>query len=190
MRSDPAENSRKLYVIASGQAGYFTAKQAEVAGYNTRLQHFHRQRGNWDHIERGIFRLRNFPESRWEDMVRWSLWSRDRKGNVRAVVSFETAAMVHELADYLPAKTHLIVPPNFHKVKVEGCILHRAIMPSGDILQQDGFLITTPFRTLQDLMRAGDRDQLPIAINQADRRGLISRSQKDTLWSVIKTGPR
>jgi len=180
MRSDPSENSRKLYAIASGQAGYFTAKQAEEAGYNTRLQHFHRQRGNWEHIERGIFRLRNFPQSRREDLVRWSLWSRDRNGNIRAVVSYETAAMVHELADYLPAKTHLIVPPNFHKVKVEGCILHRETLRPEDVEEGEGFRLTTPFRTLQDLYRAGDRDQLVLAVDEAARRGLITRAQKDS----------
>ena len=184
MRADPSENNRKLYSYASEQAGYFTAHQAEEAGYNTRLQHFHRQRGNWDHIERGIFRLHNFPRSRWEDLVRWSLWSRDRKGRVRAIVSHETAAMVHEMADYLPAKTHLIVPPNFHKVKVNGCILHRAIIAARDVLHQDGFLVTTPYRTLQDLMRAGDRDQLRLAVTQATQRGLITITQRESLGSL------
>ena len=181
MRSDPSENSRRLYSIASAQAGYFTSKQAEEAGYNTRLQHFHHHRRNWDHIESGIFRLRNFPHSQWEDLVRWSLWSRDKKGQIRAVVSHETAATVHELADYLPAKTHLTVPPNFHKVKVKGCILHRAIIDKKDALQHAGFLVTTPYRTLQDLMRAGDRDQLRQAVDEAARRGLITLAQKKKL---------
>ncbi len=185
MRSDPSENNRKLYVIASEQAGYFTPPQAKAAGYNDRLQHYHRQRGNWEHIERGIFRLRNFPPSRWEDLVRWSLWSRDRKGEIRAVVSYETAAMVHELADYLPAKTHLTVPSNFHKVKVEGCILHRAIIDKSDILEHGGFLVTTPLRTLQDLMRSGDRDQLPLAVEQATQRGQITLAEWQLLDSSL-----
>jgi len=184
MRSDPIENSRRLYEIASGQAGYFTAGQAKVAGYGDRLQHFHRQRGNWIHIQHGIFRLLNFPESRWEDLVRWSLWSRDRKGEIRAVVSHETAAMVHELADYLPAKTHLTVPPRFHKVKVEGCILHRENLDKKHTLQQSGFLLTTPLRTLQDLLRSGDRHQLRLAIEQATQRGLITLAERQSLGTV------
>ena len=184
MRSDPSENSRRLYSIASAQAGYFTSKQAEEAGYNTRLQHFHRHRRNWDHIEHGVFRLQNFPHSQWEDLARWSLWSRDRKGVIRAVVSHETAATVHELADYLPAKTHLTVPPKFHKVKVKGCILHRAIIDKKETLQQEGFLVTTPYRTLQDLARSGDRDQLRLAAEQASQRGLITLAQRQSLGTI------
>jgi len=181
MKSSSRESSRRLYDIASGQSGYFTSLQAKAAGYSHRLQHYHRQRGNWIHIEHGVFRLRHFPLSRWEELVRWSLWSRDRKGKFRAVVSHETAAMFHELADYLPAKTYLTVPSKFHKVKVEGCILRRGVIRKGDTEQQQGFRVTTPFRTLKDLIRAGDRDQIRLAIAQAAQRGLITLMQKKKL---------
>jgi predicted transcriptional regulator of viral defense system len=180
MRSDPSENYNRLFEIASGQEGYFTAKQAQSAGYYKRLQHYHRERGTWLPIDRGLFRLRNFPSSRWEDLVHWSLWSRDQKGNLQAAVSYESAAMVHELADYLPMKVHLTVPPGFRKRVPEGCILHRETLRPEEIAEGGGFRRTTPFRTLQDLYRAGDRDQLRLAVDEAARRGLITRTQKES----------
>lgn len=182
MRNDPSENYNRLFEIASSQAGYFTARQANSAGYYKRLQHYHRERGNWLMIERGIFRLRNFPESHWEDLVRWSLWSRNQKGEFQAVISHESAAMFHELADYLPMKVHLTVPSGFRKRIPEGCVLHRGTLQPEETESQEGFRVTTPFRTLQDLVRqAGERERLLQAMDEAARRGLITLVQKENL---------
>lgn len=79
MRRDPRDTERQLWDLASGQGGYFTASQALAIGYTYRQQHFHRQRGTWLAIDRGLFRLRVFPASEYEDLIRWSFWSRDQK---------------------------------------------------------------------------------------------------------------
>ena len=54
----PQENAQALYEIAAEQGGYFTAAQAREAGYAYSQQHYHCNRGNWQRVERGIFRLR------------------------------------------------------------------------------------------------------------------------------------
>jgi len=113
MRRDPQENARALYQIAAAQGGYFTAAQARRAGYAYSQQHFHLTRGNWVRIERGLFRLRDFPAGEREDLIRWSLWSRNQKGAPQAVVSHETALTIHELSDVMPDKIHLTVPRGF-----------------------------------------------------------------------------
>jgi len=60
VRRDPQENARALYQIAASQGGYFSAAQAREAGYTYRQQHFHRSRGHWLLVDRGIFRLWDF----------------------------------------------------------------------------------------------------------------------------------
>jgi hypothetical protein len=53
----PQQNAQALYEVAAEQGGYFTAAQAREAGYAYSQQHYHRSRGNWLPIDRGIFRL-------------------------------------------------------------------------------------------------------------------------------------
>jgi predicted transcriptional regulator of viral defense system len=186
MKANPSKNSNRLFAIAAGQGGYFTAQQALRAGYSKRLQHYHRARGHWLLIKHGLFRLRNFPHSRWEDLIRWSLWSRNQKGEPQAVVSHESAALFHELADYLPMKIHLTVPPGFRKQVPEGCVFYKArVSPRGTEMQQ-GFRITTPYRTLQDLAQAvGERERWAHAVEDAAKRGLITRAQEKSLRKAV-----
>ena len=69
MRRAPQENIQRLYPIAEVQGGYFTAAQARAAGYTYAQQHFHVTRGNWLRVNRGIFRLPNFPSHAHERSV-------------------------------------------------------------------------------------------------------------------------
>ena len=113
------ENNKrqKLFEVTSLQQGYFTAKQAVKAGYSYRMQSHYRQKGEWLEIDRGIFRLAQFPHSPDEDYVRWSLWSRGRDGQPQAVISHDSALGIHELSDIMPAKIHLTVPSGLRKNK-------------------------------------------------------------------------
>lgn len=163
-------------ILASEQGGYFTAAQALSVGYSYRQQHFHRQRGNWIQVDRGLFRLWNYPDSEHEDLIRWALWSRDRSGKIQAVVSHETALALHELSDVMPANIHMTIPRSFRKKTPQGLVLHRGVVPEFDIEHRQGFLVTTPARTLRD---AAESDLSPEHLNQAvfDAlvRGLVTR---------------
>ena len=55
MKRNPKDMERQIRTVAGEQAGYFTAAQAKAIGYEYPQQHFHRTRGNWDQVERGIF---------------------------------------------------------------------------------------------------------------------------------------
>ena len=185
MKFRPSEKDNRLFDTASRQGGYFTAQQARVAGYSKRLQHYHRERGHWLLVQHGLFRLRNFPQGRWEDLIRWSLWSRNQKGEPQAVVSYESAALFHELGDYLPVRIHLTVPPGFRKQVPAGCIFHKARLSERDIEAQQGFRVTTPYRTLRDLAQAaGEQERWAQAVEDAAKRGLITVAQKKNLKIV------
>jgi len=139
----PQENAQALCRIADAQSGYFTAAQARQAGYACRQPHFH--------VERGIFRLRDYPPGGREDLIRWSLWSHNQKGIPQAVVSHDTALTVHELSNVMPARVHLTVPPGFRKRLPPGCVLHTGSLAPDDIEARGGYRVTAPLRTLLDV---------------------------------------
>lgn len=182
MKRDPQDNARALYQIATAQGGYFTAAQARQAGYAYSQQHFHVERGNWLKIDRGLYRLRDFPPGEREDLIRWSLWSRDQKGHTQAVVSHDTALTVHELSDVMPAQVHLTVPPGFRKRVPAGCVLHKAVLTPEEVEAQDGFRVTTPLRTLCDVADSPlSQEHLTRGVRDALERGLLRGRYLETV---------
>lgn len=178
MRRDPGENEQKLMEVALVQGGYFTARQADRAGYYYRLQHFHRSRGNWLSMGRGIFRLKNFPASDREDLIRLSLWSMDRKGRPQAVVSHQTAISLHELGDISSRKIHLTVPPSFRKPVPDGCVLHRDRLTAMEYEEHQGYRVTTPLRSILDLERSPvESDHLLKIIKDALAKGAVTHTE-------------
>ncbi len=183
MKRDPQENARALYQVAAAQGGYFTAVQARRAGYAYSQQHFHVSRGNWLRIDRGLFRLRSFPSGEREDLIRWSLWSRNQKGVPQAVVSHDTALTVHEMSDVMPAQIHLTVPQRFRKKIPPGCVLHKSIVAPEDVESRSGYRVTTPLRTLLDVSDSPlSQEHLNKALRDALERGLVRRQ-------VVETAP-
>lgn len=188
MRKDPRETERALLAIASDQAGYFTASQACSVGYTYRQQHFHRERGNWLLIDHGLFRLRDYPHSRYEDLIRWVLWTRDRASHIQGVVSHETAISVYDLGDLLPAKIHLTVPPRFRKKSPgPGIVMHKAYLDRSEVTRWEGVSITSPLRTVMDLARIPlDPERLSAVVRDALQTGLILRRE---LLDALSTRP-
>ncbi|MCG2724689.1 MAG: hypothetical protein L6420_00300 [Elusimicrobia bacterium] len=168
------DRRKKLYIIASEQQGYFTAKQAITCGYSRRLQHYHKEKGHWNEIERGFFRFSDFPASLNEDLVRWSFWSRNRKDEIQGVISHDTALAFYELSDILPSKIHLTVPPLFRKKPAGGCVLHRKILQPKEIEQREGFLITKPLKTILDIAESDiGAEHLEKALRDAFSKGIM-----------------
>jgi predicted transcriptional regulator of viral defense system len=181
MQRDPQENAKKLYQVAAAQGGYFTSAQAGQAGYAYSQQHFHISRGNWLKIDRGLFRLRDFPPGEREDLIRWSLWSRNQKGEPQAVVSHDTALVVHTLSDVMPDRVHLIVPKGFRKRVPPGCVLHKANLAPESIESRIGYRVTTPLRTLLDVAESPlSQEHLDKAVRDALERGLVRRQLLET----------
>ncbi len=200
MRESRHTLASKLYAIAEEQGGYFTAAQAVESGYRYPQQVYQRRIGAWEQIDHGIFRLRHFPQSEHEDLVRWSLWSRNRYGEPQATISHDTAADLYGFGDVMPAKIHLTVPPGFRKRAPDACVLHIARLAPTDIVVRGGFQITTPLRTVIDL--AGSplaEDQFTKVLRDALRSGRVrrkhlldatlpeqARQRIDTALAVIK----
>ncbi len=181
MAQSHREASRQLFDIAEQQQGFFTTKQAKVAGFAENTHPYHVQAGNWIREHRGIYRLALFPAPDRPDLVLWSLWSRNRKEEVEGVYSHQTALSLYELSDLNPAKLHMTVPTNFRRSSdIPGIVvLHYRDLLKSEIQAGPGYKYTKPLRTILDLLEAGtvERTFIRQALRQAVDRGLITRQQ-------------
>ena len=172
---------RRLFEIAEGQQGFFTAKQAKAAGFAENTHPYHVQVGNWIREHRGIYRLALFPTAEHPDLVKWALWSKNRDEVMEGVYSHQTALSLYELSDLNPAKLHMTVPTHFRRNSEIPAILvlHHADLPDEDIQTAQGFKYTRPLRTILDLIEVDsvERAFLRQALRQALHRGLITRSE-------------
>lgn len=169
MPIDRRDLRRQLIALASAQGGYFTASQAKDVGYSYQAQAYHRKTGNWLQIDRGIYRLIEWPPSEHDDLIRWRLWS-----GGRAVVSHETALATHGIGEFEPSRIQLTVPPGFRKDD-DALIIHKAELPEADVEDSAGFRITTVARSLIDVASlAPDEAQLARAIADALSQGKLT----------------
>jgi predicted transcriptional regulator of viral defense system len=167
--ADRRDLRRRLFKVASEQAGYFTAAQAKGIGYSYQAQAHHVAAGNWMRIDRALFRLVEWLPDVHDDLVRWSLWSRGQ-----GVVSHETALAVHGIGEFESARVHLTVPPGFN-LRDDVVVLHREELSDVEIEIRTGFRVTTPTRSLIDIAAtAPDEEQLARAVGEAMQRGLVS----------------
>jgi predicted transcriptional regulator of viral defense system len=188
MTASSRATARSLFTKALEQGGYFTAKQAREAGYDYPHLDYHVSTGNFERVEHGLYRLTSLPPGEQDDLVRLTLWSRNRQDEPQAVVSHESALVLHDLSELLPTAVHLTVPPTFRKDPPAGCILHKARLVPKDIEERAGFRVTVPLRTLLDVAVSGvPEEQLQKAVADALARGLVRRKQ---LLEAAQKSPR
>lgn len=172
MPQDRRDLRRRLFALASGQGGYFTAAQARSTGYSYQAQAHHVAAGNWLRIDRGIFRLAEWIPEVHDDLVRWTLWS-----GGRAIVSHESALAVHGVGELESPRVHLTVPSGF-RMRDDAVSLHKSDLPEDDVEERNGFRVTTILRSLIDVAaNSADDDQLGRAIAQAREGGRFTLRQ-------------
>ncbi|MCP3937198.1 MAG: hypothetical protein GY708_17735, partial [Actinomycetia bacterium] len=128
--------------------------------------------GNWARVDRGIFKIPEWPSSVNDSLVRWVLWSKHR-----AVVSHDSAAAAHGLGVLNPAKVHLTVPPGF-RMDDPAVVLHRRELPDSDVTLLDGAAITTTVRTVLDVIESQfDEELIASVVDDAVDTGAVSVRQ-------------
>jgi predicted transcriptional regulator of viral defense system len=167
----------RLYLLASGQQGCFTASQASSLGYSQPNQAYHLKSGDWQRLARGIYRLTHYPYPKNSDLVVTHLWALDTKDEPTGVFSHETALQIYELSDWTGYGLHLTVPPNFRRRSRPPyrLTLHKAILTPDEVKLRNCYLVTTPLKTILDLLLQGLVEQrfLKQSMIQALDRGLI-----------------
>ena len=174
------KNHAKLFEIANGQAGIFSAKQAVSAGFDRRNHHYYLREGQWEREHRGIYRLVHFPRDPSQQYVVWSLWSCNREEKPQGVYSHDTALDIYDLTDLNPSDLHMTVPHRFTKhSKIPSVIvLHKNKLNHKDWRDMGSYRVTTPIRTLYDIVTSGHLSEEFIlqAIEEGMSRGLYPKS--------------
>lgn len=188
MKQTPENN---LFEIASSQQGYFTSAQAVEAGYEDSNHVYHVKQGHWIREIRGVYRLVKFPESSEAQYVLWSLWSRDRKGHIQGIYSHETALSIYDISDVMPSKLHMTVPKKFRRsTKIpQILVLHKADLSKNDFVQKQGYRVTSPFRTVLDIIADETLEENIIqqAVNQFRAKGMILKKE---IYQIIEQHPK
>ncbi|MCP3860354.1 MAG: hypothetical protein GY704_11935 [Phycisphaeraceae bacterium] len=185
MSGDRQALRQALYRLAAGQAGFFTAAQALDLGYSYQAQKYHVDHGNWSRVDRGIFRIPEWPSSFNDSFVRWVLWSKHR-----AVVSHDSAAAAHGLGVLNPAKVHLTVPPGF-RMDDRAVVLHPRELPDSDVTLLDGAAITTVVRTVLDVIESQfDEELIASVVDDAVDTGAVSVRQLERRLDELNDGAR
>lgn len=187
MARSARQSAQALATLAHEQGGYFTAKQAKEVGYGYRHLDYHETAGNFERVEHGLYRIPTIPLDEHDDYIRLSLWSRNQKDEPQAVVSHQTALILHDLSDLLPREIHMTVPPKFRKLAPKGVILHKATLEDAEIEDRGGYRVTSPTRTLLDVAAIGvSSEQLAHSLHDALTQGIVTLK---TLKAALKTAP-
>ena len=161
-----------LYRLAENQAGYFTAEQAHQAGFSWERLSAYTASSRFIRVQRGIYRLVQFPGSAYEDLfVAWL------RAGPNSVISHESALYLYKLSDVLPGEVHVIMPRTGSRRR-RGIRLHTNRLLPIDVTRREGLPVTTPARTIIDLAASGlAEEQNRQAVFEALRQGLVGKDE-------------
>jgi hypothetical protein len=182
-----------LFKTASAQGGYFTAFQAEEAGFSPQNHPYHVRTGNWIKEFRGIYRLAKYPLQQDTQYSLLNVWSMNRKGVPQGVFSHETALTLYELSDLQSDKIHMTVPRGYrrHGKIPEVLVLHHSSIHPDEYETRDGYLVTKPKRIVIDLIRSQSvsPEFIRQAVARALEKGTLLHSEFRTLKEMKRIGP-
>lgn len=163
--------------------GFFTSRHARASGYSVQNQSYHVKQGNWEKYGWGIFRYKYYPHLPDDraDLIVATLWSCDRFGIPKGVISHDTALPIHKLSTWSGHGIHMTVPKNFRRRS--RCIypvrLHYNELQESDLEDLGSFRVTTPLRTIIDLLFSTHVESIHVvdAVSDAIRQKLITPRQ-------------
>jgi predicted transcriptional regulator of viral defense system len=173
---------QRLFELAAGQAGYFTAAQARELGYTARSLVHHVSAGHVERMSRGFYRLVGVPASSHEDVVAAWLRFASRGG----VVSHDTALALYELAPSRSHEIHLTLPRERRPRTAQttaAVSVHTTTVPlrREEVTSRFGVQVTSPARTIADVAEIGsDPSVILEATSRARATGLVSAKELHT----------
>jgi predicted transcriptional regulator of viral defense system len=178
-RSTRADKLPRLFELAAGQAGHFTAAQARELGYSARSLLHHVAAGHFERVSRGFYRLIGVPAGPHDDVV--AAWLRFAPH--RAVVSHDTALTLYDLAPSRSYAIHLTLPRE-HRPRnsraATGVEFHTTTVPlqRDEVATRFGVEITSPARTITDVADIGIDPSVVIeATTRALAIGLVTSGE-------------
>lgn len=169
---------------AAPSDGYFTRTDARAAGASDTIFDALLAEHKIEPVASNIYRLVHFPRSDQEELV--TLWLQtDRQG----VVSHDSALLLHELSDILPARRHVTVPPGWDqgdRILDPDIDLHSGEVAEHEVRWIGPVPYTAPLRTVRDCI---DEHLSPDLLEQAIEQGLRRRLFRiDDLPPPVRAG--
>lgn len=185
----PGRNLRTLYDIAEDNYGFVTVDDARRVGIRPQRLAEMARRGALRREGRALYRLDPFPTHEFDSYRKASLWPYPIEG----VLSHETALDLYELSDVNPAKVHLTVPSGYRIRRREVPALyfvHHDDLDERDVTRHEGLPIVTPAKAIRQCHQAHlRRDLLRQALEDARRRGLVTRTEYSGLMRELEFDP-
>src|ERR1700730_6236810 len=156
-----------LEAEAYQQSGYFDAGQARAHGVSRQLLDHHVNRGRFERIRRGLYRVQGFPTAEHDDMR--EAWM--AVGGADALLSHDSALALLDLSDNIPDAIHLLVPRRHRGLRRPPGVIVHPHPDNEDIptVWRDGLPLTAPARTLLDVADRLHPAQLSMAVSQRVR---------------------
>jgi len=195
--------------IAADQWGLLTTAQAVAAGVTRMMLSRMVERGELERVMQGVYAT---PAATGGELTqRRAAWLsldpatpahvRLEKPEDSGVLSHASAAAMHNIGDILEPQTEVTLPTRY-RARRDELRTHRAVLEPHEVILVDGLPVTTPARTVADLLLAGhDQDHVATVVADALRRDLTnvqglqdalegiesSRSGEEVLASLMAT---
>jgi hypothetical protein len=155
--------------LAARQHALIAVSQLARAGMSRRQVKYALEAGILLGVRRGIYRLAGTPPT-WEQTVLAAVLA----AGAGAVASHSTAAALWALkhSDRHHTGLHVTAP---RQLRLSGVVAHKRRLPSTSRASVHGIPVTRPEQTILDIAVTMPAGQLGACVDDADRRGLISR---------------
>jgi hypothetical protein len=160
--------SRKLWALVERQHGVVTRSQLLERGITAEGIRNRRASGRLHVVYRGVYVVGRPELSR---LGRWI--AAVLASGSGAALSDSSAAALLEIGDELQGTIEVSILPGTTRRR-PGITIHRRPLGSHDVTEIDGVPVTTPIRTLIDLATRHSPPALERAINEADKRDLVT----------------
>ena len=177
--SDAAATASRL---AAGQWGLLTTAQAQRHGISRDQLNHLVSVGILERVEHGVYAATAAPDGYRDKRVAWLVLAPGMRVEERladpaatGVLSHTSAAALHQLGDLLDDIPEVTV--SHRKQTRRPMRVHRLPLTASDVTIVDGLPVTTPERTVADLLRDGhDLDHVARLTGDGLTRGLIDRA--------------
>jgi predicted transcriptional regulator of viral defense system len=185
----PGRNFKTLYEIAEDNYGFVTVEEGRRAGVRPQRLAEMARRGALRREGFALYRLDPFPSHELDSYRKATLWPYPIEG----VLGHETALDLYELSDVNPAKIHVTLPSDYRIRRREVpalSVLHHDDLDERDVTHHEGLPIVTPAKAIRQCYQAHfRRDLLRQALEDAKRRGLITRAEYNKLMHELEFDP-
>ncbi len=170
-----------LAVLAAAQGGVLLTSQMVAMGMGQRNAAQALRRWGWQRLHFGAWAA---PGVRVDLQMRARAYQLQSAG---LVGSHSTAAAAHGIEMLEPYAVEFTVLGGCRERRPGGAAVHRAELGEHEVTTVGGVRVTTPVRTVCDLLRALPRNEAVVAVDSALLQGLVLRPQVEAALGGSRT---